>query len=330
MADAVEDQGALAVALELAPEARRRIHVDEDVILAVGHVEGQAALLDADEILIERIGLERVEGPPEMRVLPAVAAALGVGLAWIERREALHDRAARRADVEGPQAVEQHLGRFRVALQAEVVEEQRRLGLVADREDEPGDGVLHQRPAGPRLLADVEGGRNDQRARARRDDGRVIDPRPVVARLPVADLDGQFQRVLGVGEDVGLEVVVAGPVLRGVHDGVTAVDAQRLLAVGGVLRDHDGAAEGIAILKGGDDLDRRPGGRRLAGLQRRAAGVAAAPGRVVAVAAVGTADRVGAGVGRRRDRLLLGADHGRGVRATSSPTFSRDTSSTQK
>ena len=48
------------------------------MVLAVGHVDGQPALLDANEILVERIGLEHVEAPPDLRVLQPVAAAFAV------------------------------------------------------------------------------------------------------------------------------------------------------------------------------------------------------------------------------------------------------------
>ena len=78
---AFEHDGPPAIALVFAPETGRRIDVDQHVVTAVGHVDRQPALLDADEVLVERVGLEGVEGPPEPGVLPAVAAALAVGLA---------------------------------------------------------------------------------------------------------------------------------------------------------------------------------------------------------------------------------------------------------
>ena len=56
----------LAVDLVLAPEAGGVVDVDEDAVLAVGHVDRQPARLDADEVLVERIGLEGIEGPPDL------------------------------------------------------------------------------------------------------------------------------------------------------------------------------------------------------------------------------------------------------------------------
>jgi len=61
--------------------------------------------------------------------------------------EPLHDRAARRPDVEGEESVEQHLRRLGVTLQPDVVEVQGRLGPIPHDEDETGDGVAPERPA---------------------------------------------------------------------------------------------------------------------------------------------------------------------------------------
>ena len=90
-----------AVDLELAPESRGAVHVDEDTVRAVGHIHGQAALFDADEILVEGIRLEGVEGAPDLGIFQPVTAALAVQGAGSDRREAVHDRAGAQAEVEG-------------------------------------------------------------------------------------------------------------------------------------------------------------------------------------------------------------------------------------
>ena len=93
---------------------------------------------------------------------------------------------------------------------------------------------------------------------ARRDDRRVVHPGPVVPGRRVANLDVKRQRVLGVGVEVGLEEIVAGPVLRPIHAHVRLVDPQRLAALGGMLCHHGAALEGILVLERGDQLDRMP------------------------------------------------------------------------
>src|SRR5262249_6062881 len=79
----------------------------------------------------------------------------------------------------------------------------------------------------------------------------------VIACLSVAHLDVQLQRAIGVGVHVGLEVVVTGPVLRGVHADESTVNAQRLGPVRGVLTDDGAGMKGVALLEGGNELDGR-------------------------------------------------------------------------
>ena len=190
-------------------------------VLAVGHVDGQAARLDADEVLVERVGLEGVEGPPDRGVLQAVAAALAVdACAGVIGVKPSISGLVPLAEVEGLQAVEDDLRR-RASSRS-----RRRLsmnsgagGLVADAEDQPGDVAQDQHPPGPRLLADVQLlDRDDQRARARRRRRSCSSPASssrvvAVSRISTYSSSGSLR----VGVQVGLEVVVARPVLRAVH-----------------------------------------------------------------------------------------------------------------
>jgi len=109
---------------------------------------------------------------------------------------------------------------------------------------------------------------------------------------------------------VGFEEVVAGPVLRPVHDHVGAIDAQGLLAVGGVLLDHFAAAERILVFERGDQLDRRAADDRLLDLQQRTAGVALLPGGQVAVRTLRAADGVGRQLAGRGDGRFFRPQHG--------------------
>ncbi len=170
-----------------------------------------------------------------------------------------------------------------------------------------------ERAAGAALLADVEIGGDDERRRAGWDDGRVVHARPIAGRALVADLDVEVGwRGRGV-EDVGLEEVVAGPVLRAVPRDPVLVDTERPLAVGGVLLSGRGrgvGAEGLdrAVFEAGEGADRRAGRLRNGG-EGSAAGVALAPRGHVAVTAIGAANGLG-GIDRagRGERLLLLSD----------------------
>ena len=110
-----------AVNLVLAPEAGWAVDVDEHAIPAVGQIDGQAAGLDAHEVLIKRVGLEDVERAPDPGVFQAVAAALTVEGGRRDRRESLHHGAGARAEIERVQTFEDH------ALAAESSRSRRRL-----------------------------------------------------------------------------------------------------------------------------------------------------------------------------------------------------------
>ena len=133
----------------------------------------------------------------------------------------------------------------------------------------------------------------------------VVDPRPIVACGGVPNLDVQLQRIVGLDMQVGLQVVVARPVLRSIHDHVRSVDTQGLLPVRGVPLDHLAAAERILVLERRDQLHRRAADHRLLDLQHRTAGVALLPGGHVPVRALRTADGVGGQFTGRRDRRLF-------------------------
>ena len=120
------EDGALAVGLVLAPEAGGAVDVDEDAVSAVGQVDRQAAGLDAEEVLVERLRLERVEGAPDPGVLEAIAASPAVQRRRRDRGEALHHGAGAGAEIERMQPVEDDAGRRVVALEAKVVQEERR------------------------------------------------------------------------------------------------------------------------------------------------------------------------------------------------------------
>src|ERR1035438_7781951 len=90
---------------------------------------------------------------------------------------------------------------------------------------------------------------------------------------------------------IGLQIVVVRPVLRAAHHGVTLGDAQGLGAFGGMRRHHFSTLERIALLKGSNELRRRPGGSLGALRQKTTAGIALLPLRHVAVPATRAIDR---------------------------------------
>src|SRR5262249_16342006 len=149
------------------------------------------------------------------------------------------------------------------------------LGLVTHGEYQVSDTVQDQRPARPGLFTYIESSWNNKSAGPRRHYRRIVHPGPVIARLPVADFDIELERARLVGIRVRLEVVIAGPVLGLFHDRVTAVDAQGLVAVGGMGADHGAAAKGVAIFKGSNELDPGFTGLGLPGPKPCPAGIAA-------------------------------------------------------
>ena len=78
------------------------------MVPARGQIDGQSARLDAEEILIERLGLKGVEGTPDPGVLQTIAASLAVERRWRDRRETLHHGAGVRAEVERMKPLETH------------------------------------------------------------------------------------------------------------------------------------------------------------------------------------------------------------------------------
>ncbi len=261
------DDGSLREILVLAPVGGRAVDVDDHAVHAVRHVDGQASGRDAEVVLVQRIGLPGVVRAPDPGVHQAVATLLRVAGFRGDGGEALHHRAGLGAEVERAEFGEDDLCRCVVALQPDGVDVERprgRVGSVCD--DEPGDGLQVEHPAGACLLTDIElfhG--NGQRAGARGDDSRVVDARPIVARAGVAHLDVDLDGFIGRDEEVGFEEVVAGPVMRGVHRGVAAVDPQGAPTARGLFV-HD--RQGVALERIASVLEVRDHPRRRSGSLR--------------------------------------------------------------
>ena len=161
--------------------------------LPLGRSTASPPRFDAEEVLVERVGLQARRRParsgrPSGRSRVPCCRSCGV-----DPREAGHERAGGRAEVEGVQPVEEH------AAVSTSSRSRRKLstntgpaGCVADAEHEVRDAAQQQLAAGPRFLAHVKLlQRQDQRALPRRHDRLVVHAGPVVAGGCVADFDAQ-------------------------------------------------------------------------------------------------------------------------------------------
>ena len=87
----------------------------------------------------------------------------------------------------------------------------------------------------------------------------------------VVNFEVQVERFVGVGVDVDLQIVVAGPVLHAVERDITPVDPQGLRAIRSVLSDYLPATQRILVFEGRNQLHVRAGRRRGWGVERHTA-----------------------------------------------------------
>ena len=240
----------LAVRLVFAPKTGRAVDVYEDVIFAVGDIDGQAAGFDTDEILIERIGLENVESLPIFGVLQSVAAAGRIDSGGRDRRKAIHHGAGAGAEVKRIEAFEGHVLGGKIAFETDIIQEER-MRSGPDNKSKDSDAAQDKRVAGTRLLSDVQlVQRNDERTGAGRYNSVVVDTGPITRGGGIVDFHRNREGLSSFEEGNGFQEVVSVPILRSAHYGVVFVDAERVCAIGRVRGDDIAALERVAALKG--------------------------------------------------------------------------------